>query len=77
MPVDDALLIACARDPQGVSRSTLTQTLIAFGVIDAERARTLAWLLDVLTHDGYLVLAEDRYRFRSALLRRYWLRNFV
>lgn len=72
-----ALLIACARDPEGAQRSTLSQTLVALGIPELERARTLTWLLDVLTHDGYLVLIEDRYRFRSSLLRRYWLRNFV
>lgn len=72
-----ALLIACARDPQGVSRNTLALTLTAAGVGETERARALTWLLDVLIHDGYLVLAAERYRFRSALLRRYWLRNFV
>ena len=80
VPHDDharAMLITCARDREGVSRSILGQTLSAAGVGDGERPKTLAWLIDVLVHDGYLVLADDRYRFRSALLRRYWLRNFV
>ncbi|MBK7195926.1 MAG: ATP-binding protein [Myxococcales bacterium] len=80
VPHDDharAILIACARDREGVSRNILGQTLLAAGVGDDVRPKTLAWLIDVLVHDGYLVLADDRYRFRSALLRRYWLRNFV
>jgi hypothetical protein len=79
-PHDDharAILTVCARDPLGASRSTAAQTLLAIGVGDADRPRTLARLIDVLLHDGYLILADDRYRFRSALLRRYWLRNFA
>ncbi len=79
-PHDDharAILTVCARDPLGASRSTTAQTLLASGVGDADRPRTLARLIDVLLHDGYLILADERYRFRSALLRRYWVRNFL
>ena len=41
----------------------------------------LNWLLDVLLSDGYLTQYQvrdvGRYRFRSNLLREFWLRRFV
>ncbi|MEZ4398375.1 MAG: ATP-binding protein [Kofleriaceae bacterium] len=80
VPLDDharAVLVACSRDPQGASRAVLRQCLASAGVGDATRAQTLTRLLDVLRHDGYLVVEDDRVRFRSALLRRYWERNFA
>jgi hypothetical protein len=70
-------LIACARDPAGFPRDHLGQLLAEAGVAEAERARARTWLEEALTHDGYLIRHGDRLRFRSALLRRYWLRNFV
>jgi hypothetical protein len=79
-PHDDharAILIACARDPAGFPRDHLGQLLAEAGVAEAERARARTWLEEALTHDGYLIRHGDRLRFRSALLRRYWLRNFV
>jgi hypothetical protein len=33
------------------------------------------YLLDVLENDGYLVEEGKRWRFRSPLLREYWLRR--
>ncbi len=79
-PHDDharALLIACARDPNGARRDVLAQVLAGAGVGETERPRALTWLEDALTHDGYLIRDGDRLRFRSALLRRYWLRTFA
>jgi hypothetical protein len=40
-----------------------------------ERANALKWIVDVLSNDGYLVEHDGRWRFRSGLLRRYWLRH--
>jgi hypothetical protein len=68
-----ALLSACARDPEGASRAVLDQTL-ARQISDLEaRAADLVWLLSVLENDGYVVLEGARHRFRSPLLRSYWL----
>jgi len=67
------LLNAVCRDPGGVSRDTLSQTL-APHVDDADaRADKLRYLLDVLQGDGYLVEYEKRWRFRFPLLREFWL----
>lgn len=69
------LLDACARDPSGASDDTLAQ-LLHHHLRDARaRSRQLAWLLDVLRNDGYLVLEGGRYRFRSTLLRAFWTRR--
>jgi hypothetical protein len=69
------LLNAAARDPQGVTLATLSQTL-ARAVLDArQRQDRLRYLLDVLASDGYFVQHEGRYRFRFPLLREYWLRH--
>ena len=51
---------------------------IAAEVQDAvERANALKWIVDVLSNDGYLVEQDGRWRFRSGLLRRYWVRHVV
>ncbi|MEM6796780.1 MAG: ATP-binding protein [Acidobacteriota bacterium] len=71
------LLNAAAVDPNGVTRSSLEQ-LLAERVIDPDaRGEKLSYLLDVLENDGYLVEEEKRYRFRSPLLREFWLRRVV
>jgi hypothetical protein len=41
----------------------------------AERASALRWIIDVLSNDGYLVEHDGYWRFRSGLLRRYWVRH--
>ena len=41
-----------------------------------QREEVGAFLLDVLVSDGYLVQQGRRFRFRSPLLRQYWLRRF-
>lgn len=38
-----------------------------------DRTEAVAWILDVLVNDGYLVEDDGRLRFRSGLLRRYWV----
>jgi DNA-binding transcriptional ArsR family regulator len=72
-----ALLTASALDPDGAARPTL-QGVLGRLVQDAgEREEALSWLLAVLEGDGYLVRDEGtgRYRFRSPLLREYWVRR--
>jgi hypothetical protein len=75
------LLKACALDEAGASRSTLDQTLTQHITKPEDREAMLNWLLDVLLSDGYLtqyqVRGIGRYRFRSNLLREFWLRRFV
>jgi hypothetical protein len=76
-----ALLKACAVDGAGASRSTLNQILTQHITIPENREAMLNWLLDVLLSDGYLTQYQirdvGRYRFRSNLLREFWLRRFV
>lgn len=69
------LLNHCARDPAGARRETLAQAL-AEQIRDPEpREARLRYLLDVLESDGYLIELDGRWRFRMALLRRYWLKR--
>ena len=37
----------------------------------------LAWLLQMLQRDGYLLESQGRYGFRSFLLRDYWHRRYI
>lgn len=72
-----ALLSAAARAPEGASRAVLAQVLGEHVSDAAERDAQLRYLLDILENDGYLVLEADQARFRSALLREFWLRRVV
>lgn len=67
------LLAACAQSPEGATRDVMLLRLpVAEG---PDRANTFSWIVDVLANDGYLVRQGERWRFRSGLLRRYWLRH--
>jgi len=74
-----ALLNVIAADETGASRASLSQCLLSRVQSAEERAEKLRYLLDVLEGDGYVV--EDRrakrFRFRSPLLREFWLRRVV
>jgi uncharacterized protein len=72
-----ALLHHCCRTPDGSARSTLNLSLAS--TIPDIRAREdkLRYLLDVLLNDGYLVEEQNRWRFRSPLLREFWLRRLA
>lgn len=72
-----ALLAAAARDERGASRNVLEQSLPGAPSDSAPRSAKARYLLDVLEGDGYLVSEEGRYRFRSPLLREYWLRRVL
>jgi len=70
------LLRAVARDAGGMRRDLL-ESVLATSITDAsERERNLRYLLDVLINDGYLHPVEDRYAFRSELLRAFWVRRY-
>jgi hypothetical protein len=53
----------------------MAQTIVGLVGDPAERAKAFKWIVDVLSNDGYLVEHEGRWRFRSGLLRRYWMRH--
>jgi hypothetical protein len=69
------LLAVCAQDPTGATPDALNQGVAAIVPDPVERARMSKWVVDVLSNDGYLVLQGGRLRFRSGLLRRYWVRH--
>lgn len=72
-----AMLNQVAQDPTGVERASLRQ-LLAQHLHDAPaREERLRFLLDVLESDGYLVVSNERYMFRSPLLREFWLRRVM
>ena len=64
--------LAC-REIEGINLATLDLRLSREISSETERERTLRQLLDLLISDGYLVRLQGGVRFRSALLRRYWL----
>lgn len=70
-----ALLAVCAREACGATLSMMSRSVAAAIADPEEPARTVKWIVDVLSNDGYLVEHSDRWRFRSGLLRRYWLRH--
>ena len=71
------LLGAVAQDPAGTTKQTLSLLLVERIQESASHDEKLRYLLDVLQTDGYLVEAKQRYRFRSPLLREYWLRRVI
>ncbi len=64
--------LAC-REVGGIKIETLDLRLSREVANDDERVQMLEQLLDLLTSDGYLLRQQGVVRFRSALLRRYWL----
>lgn len=72
-----SILNAIAADEDGATRQTLSGVLSAAIADVTSREPQLRYLIDVLLSDGYIVAIEDRYHFRSSLLRDYWRRNVV
>ena len=69
----EIILGLVCRDPRGVALDTVDLRMNR-EILDARaRTETIRLLVDLLTSDGYLVRQDDLLRFRSALLRRYWL----
>lgn len=69
-----AMLAVAARDAQGAAAAMLDAVLRDRGVDDRAHQR---YLRDVLESDGYLVEAERRFRFRSPLLRDFWINRVL
>ena len=69
------LLTAIAQPPGGASRDILLQQLAASVPNLEERERQLHFLMRVLQGDGYIVRVQQRYVFRSPLLRTFWLHD--
>lgn len=72
-----ALLATCAQAPEGATPAAMSQAIAAQVQDVVERASAFKWIIDVLSNDGYLVEHEGRWRFRSGLLRRYWVRHVL
>jgi hypothetical protein len=72
-----ALLALCAQDSGGATPTAMSLTIASLVPDSAERSKALTWIVDVLSNDGYLVEQDGRWRFRSGLLRRYWMRHVV
>lgn len=72
-----AMLAICAQDPAGATPDAMNQSIAAIVPDPVERTKAFKWVVDVLSNDGYLVLQDGRWRFRSGLLRRYWVRHVV
>lgn len=70
-----AMLAVCAAAPEGATLDVMSQAAAPQIADPVERPRALKWIIDVLSNDGYLVEHGGRWRFRSGLLRRYWLRH--
>ena len=71
------ILNAIAADDRGASRQALSGSLSPDLADATSREQQLIYLLDVLVSDGYIVRVDERYHFRSGLLRDYWRRNVV
>jgi uncharacterized protein len=71
------LLNAVAKNPDGEPVHILQAVLGAKIKEPEERDRQLRYLLDVLQSDGYFVLEGERFRFRSSLLRDFWVRRIL
>ncbi|HUE24668.1 MAG TPA: hypothetical protein VMQ86_23495 [Bryobacteraceae bacterium] len=69
-----ALLNQCCREAEGSRRGALSLALAKAIADPAHREDKLRYLLDVFQNDGYLV-EDGGWRFRSPLLREYWLRR--
>lgn len=71
------ILAVAARDPQGAPIEVLSAALQPRLSESEDAGATQRRLLDLLERDGYLIPSDGRWRFRSPLLRGYWLRRFV
>jgi hypothetical protein len=69
------LLNHICRDPKGVSKGTLIQALLEKAPAAQETEERFNYLIDALQSDGYLIENNQRYQFRLAWLREYWLKR--
>ena len=71
------LLNAVSKDPEGLPISMMKQILGKKISDQDEKDEKLRYLLDVLQSDGYLIEINNRYHFRSSLIRDYWYRRMI
>lgn len=71
------LLKAIAQHPAGCSRLVLKNTLLRLNADLNDIDNQLGMLLQMLRHDGYLLEAENKFDFRSPLLKAFWLKNLA
>ena len=69
----ELILGITSRAPGGVSIATIDLRLSQKMADQKSRTELLRQALDLLVSDGYLVKQGDVVRFRSSLLRRYWM----
>jgi len=70
-----ALLAGVAAVPEGLTRKALDHLLSELVPEPRERDESLRFLLEVLENDGYFAREDDKFRFRSELLREYWIKR--
>jgi len=71
------LLAGVAAAPEGLTKKALDHLLSEHMPEPATRDESLRFLLEVLENDGYLARDDDRFRFRSELLREYWVKRVI
>lgn len=71
------LLAGVAAAPEGLTKKALDHLLSEHMPEPATRDESLRFLLEVLENDGYLAREDDRFRFRSELLREYWVKRVI
>jgi uncharacterized protein len=69
----EIILSLASQTADGVRVETVELRMSQEITNDGERAEILRQSLDLLVSDGYLVRQQGSVRFRSALVRRYWL----
>lgn len=69
----ELILSVVCREAQGVQITTIDLRMSQEVTDDRSRAQLVRQLFDLLIGDGYLVRNQDSIRFRSSLLRRYWM----
>lgn len=69
----EVILSLVCREAGGVTIASIDLRLSRELNDDQQRTEMLRQMFDLLISDGYLVRQNDALRFRSALLRRYWL----
>lgn len=70
------LKLLCAK-PAGLSRSDLLHQLPDNGQTETVLETNLAEVIALLTNDGYLFRMEQKYVFRSPLIRHFWYNRFI
>lgn len=62
--------------PEGQSRGALLDLLYTRSNDEERAGQTLSSVLTILTNDGYLMHENEKYLFRSPLLRDFWFKRY-